>query len=478
MAYNRDLMSTLYRKYRPAKFSDVIGHEAVVSLLRNEIILDIPSHAYLFSGVRGVGKTTFARLIARALNCQNREKIDKKKGKRGVLPGDPCGKCDSCLDLEKGVFPDTVEIDAASNRGIDEIRSLKERVAFAPMRGRYKVYIIDEAHMLTREAFNALLKTLEEPPKHVVFVLCTTEAHKLPETIISRCQWFELKLATPEQLATKLKEIAKAEKVKVDEDVFALVARVAGGSFRDGESLFGSLLAAIEKGKPVDISLAKKILNIPGRSAINRLYRLIIEGNSTDALCRLERLKQRGYSADKLIDALIEEGSLKLFELVSREQISRCIALQKAFIEAKRNMSYLMDSFIALELIIAEFKTEKSSGQAEDGGKKAADNQKEPVVNKAKTVNNREEWGKALLAIESAGCQLAAILSCCAVILAGDTLKVVVKNAFELGVVSAPKNQALLRKELGIHMPDVHGIICEIGTAEDIDEKELGSIFT
>lgn len=494
-------MGALYRKYRPGKFSEVIGHEAVVTLLRNEIVQNTPSHAYLFSGVRGVGKTTFARLIAKALDCQNRKKIDgkSKKGSRmfgGVFPGDPCGECDSCVAIDKGIFPDVLEIDAASHRGIDEIRSIKERVAFAPMRGQYKVYIIDEAHMLTREAFNALLKTLEEPPEFVVFILCTTEPGKLPETIISRCQWFELRLATPDQLATKLKEIAKAEKTNVDEEVFRLVARVANGSFRDGESLFGSLLSAIEQGKSVTLKEARKILNIPGRMALSKLFSLILGGEAILAKQKLEKLKERGYSADKVIDGLIEEGSARLFGSADVCAVKQVAGLQRELVEAKRMSGYLPDAYIAIEIVIAE--NAKEVDEPTDGAKEErkpakpvrqtlkkdtlevtqkAEKPKSKATSKLQKV---DDWNKVVLAIEKTSCQLATILSSSLVYFNDGLLRLVVKNGFELGIVSSAKNQALLRKEVSALLSEVNDIICEKGaqkTAENLEEQDIGAIF-
>lgn len=499
-------MGAIYRKYRPQRFSEVIGHEAVVSLLRNEITSNTPAHAYLFSGVRGVGKTTFARLLAKALNCLNREKIDKRKKGKGISPGDPCGNCDSCISIEKTVFTDVLEIDAASHRGIDEIRSLKERVAFAPMRGRYKVYIIDEAHMLTREAFNALLKTLEEPPAFVVFILCTTEPHKLPETIISRCQWFELKLATPEQLIEKLKEIARAEKIKVDTEVFELVSRVANGSFRDGESLFGSLISAIERGKSITVKDARKILNMPNKLAIANLFGAIIKGNATAAKSRLEKLRKRGFSADKILDGLIEEGSGRLFSDENLEFLSEITKIQHRLIEAKKMCGYLPDPFIALELVIVE--SMKKDGTKDENGQdpctekvvkrktrtfmknkniSAGEKERTKQQNITRAQDEKDwmgNWNKAVLALEKSNCQLVTILLSCVVYLSGNTLRVVARNGFELGVISSPKNQEILRKEVCNAMECVDDIIFEKNenitekTVENVDESDLGSIFT
>jgi len=218
---------SLYRKHRPQGFGDIAGQDHVTRTLRNAIRLGQTSHAYLFTGPRGTGKTSTARVLAAALNCA---------GADGPTP-DPCQTCDRCVRIRQGSALDVIEIDAASNRGIDEIRALRERVQYAPAEGRSKVYIIDEVHMLTTEAFNALLKTLEEPPAHVVFVMCTTEPHRLPATILSRCQRFDFHRLPLQEITARLERIAKEEKLSADAEALALLARAADGSMRDGISL-------------------------------------------------------------------------------------------------------------------------------------------------------------------------------------------------------------------------------------------------
>ena len=217
-----------YTKYRPQKFSEISQPNDVATALANQVRSKKVSHAYLFIGPRGVGKTTTARILAKALNCENLSKT-----------GDPCDKCDACEAIKLGNFLDLIEIDAASNRGIDDIRDLKDKIRLAPSLGKQKVYIIDEVHMLTTEAFNALLKTLEEPPAHATFILCTTEEHKVPDTIKSRCQVFKFKRATVEQIVTKLTEICAKEKIKakIKKEDLEKIARASLGGFRDAETL-------------------------------------------------------------------------------------------------------------------------------------------------------------------------------------------------------------------------------------------------
>lgn len=234
------MSTTLYRKYRPQVFSELVHQTHVVQTLQNQLAANKVAHAYLFCGPRGLGKTTVARILAKAVNCQN------------IQNSEPCNTCASCLEIASGNNLDLIEIDAASNRGIEDIRELREQIKYAPSRGQYKVYIIDEAHMLTKEAFNALLKTLEEPPAHAMFILATTEAHKLPETILSRCQRFDFKKVPLEEMAGVIAKVSGQEGINLPVEVAERIARLSQGHVRDALSLLGQVLALGEK----DISLA------------------------------------------------------------------------------------------------------------------------------------------------------------------------------------------------------------------------------
>jgi DNA polymerase III subunit gamma/tau len=267
-------MSALFLKYRPQTFLDLVGQTSVVKTLQNALKTEKPSHAYLFSGSRGTGKTSMARIFAKGLTCEN------------LNDGNPCGQCDMCIDIAEGNLVDVIEIDAASNRGIDEIRDLREKILFAPNRAKRKVYIIDEVHMLTKEAFNALLKTLEEPPEHAYFLLATTEMHKLPETIISRCQTFIFNRFGLDQLVERLELISKSEKFSVEEEAFQLIARKAEGGLRDAISLLEQISAETESNITTDA--VRDSLGISATETLEQFWSAIEE---KDAEAGLEILK-------------------------------------------------------------------------------------------------------------------------------------------------------------------------------------------
>ena len=262
-------MSTLYRVYRPQHFDETIGQNHIKTALLTAISKKKVGHAYIFSGPRGSGKTTFARLFAKSVNCLNQKK-----------DGNPCNKCEICLEITGGSAVDVIEIDAASNRGVDEIRELRERVIFTPVRAKRKIYIIDEVHMLTREAFNALLKTLEEPPAHVIFVLATTELHKVPETIISRCQRFHFHRASDQELRELLEKTAKAESIPIDTGAIEVLIAQSEGSFRDGLSLLGSLSGVKEK---IGAKELHKLFGLPPQQIIDELV-LSLESGEVESL--------------------------------------------------------------------------------------------------------------------------------------------------------------------------------------------------
>ena len=284
------MYQVLYRKYRPKVFSDVYGQDHVTSTLINEIKENRISHAYLFTGSRGTGKTTCAKILAKAVNCENGEN------------GEPCNECEICRGLDAGTIYDVVEIDAASNNGVDDIRDLREEANYTPTRGRYRVYIIDEVHMLSREAFNALLKTLEEPPAHVIFILATTEVHKLPATILSRCQRFDFKRIQPETMAKRLQQVAGLENMKLDNDAAILISRIADGGMRDALSILDQCAG---RSKEIDSRLVSEIAGIAGREALYELSDAICNQDSSAALNVISNLHQNSYDMERLCVEMI-----------------------------------------------------------------------------------------------------------------------------------------------------------------------------
>ena len=288
---------SFYRKYRPQKFAAVIGEDHVRDTLLTAISEGRVAHGYLFAGPRGIGKTTVARLLAKAINCQKREELNKKSS------GEPCDECDFCKEIKIGKNLDIIEIDAASNRGIDEIRELREKVKFAPASGRYKVYIIDEVHMLTLPAFNALLKTLEEPPAHAIFILATTEAHKVPATILSRVQRFDFHRITKDDIIKNLKLITKNEKLEVEEKALEAIAVAAEGSHRDAISLLEQVASLTPNITFLDV---RTVLGMAKSEEILYIAELIAESDSKKAINKVEELAAQGVESAQIIKELTE----------------------------------------------------------------------------------------------------------------------------------------------------------------------------
>jgi len=287
--------TVLARKYRSLTFDDVVGQDPIAKTLKNAIETGRVAHAYLFSGTRGVGKTTVARILAKALNCL-------KSDEPTVTP---CCKCDSCISVNTGDDIDVIEIDGASNNRVDEIRELRENAIYRPARARYKIYIIDEVHMLTTQAFNALLKTLEEPPEHVKFIFATTEPNKVIATIQSRCQRFDFANINPKQIAGQLKTILKKEKIKYEDDLVLALAKMANGSMRDGLSLLDRLISTGMA--PLTVQLLEDFLGRPNAEKVRRLVEAIGDADAAGTLRATEDLINTGLGEAQVADALTEQ---------------------------------------------------------------------------------------------------------------------------------------------------------------------------
>ena len=286
------MYQVLYRKWRPKTFDDVSGQEHITTTLVNELKSGRINHAYLFTGSRGTGKTTCAKILAKAVNCLSPEN------------GNPCGKCENCIAAEDGSFQDIVEMDAASNRRIDDIRSVIDGAVFTPAKGKYKVYIIDEVHMLTQEAFNALLKTLEEPPSHVIFILATTEVHKLPATIISRCQRFDFHRINPHVIKDRLKYVVEQEGCSITDDAALLIAAIADGALRDALSLTDRCIGL--SGGEITLSVVREAAGLSGRGYVYDMASSCINKNCGEALELIAKLYGESKDMARLCEELTE----------------------------------------------------------------------------------------------------------------------------------------------------------------------------
>lgn len=330
------------RKYRPQLFADVLGQEAIVTTLKNALTGNRVAHAYLFCGSRGTGKTTLARVFAKGLNCD------------GITPeGEPCNECPSCLGLMSSASIDVLEIDGASNRGIDDIRQINETIGYAPASGKYKVYIVDEVHMLTREAFNALLKTLEEPPPKVKFLFATTEPHKIPQTILSRCQRFDLNRISIPLLSQKLKVIAQDLNICCEEEVFTLLAHVSEGSLRDAESLFDQLICYANQShqNPITAAQASAAIGFSSHQVFTELDQAFGEQNLNFAFELADQLFLSGKDFTHFLDMLIEHYRILLkckmgLPISSWDPLQKQKAISSASLYTQEQCLYILDYLV------------------------------------------------------------------------------------------------------------------------------------
>ncbi|MBP5459325.1 MAG: DNA polymerase III subunit gamma/tau, partial [Clostridia bacterium] len=328
----------LYRKWRPQVFADVVGQEHVTRTLMNEVRTGRHSHAYLFTGSRGTGKTTCAKIFAKAVNCEH------------PVDGDPCNCCETCKGIDAGAILDVVEIDAASNNGVDNIREIRDEANFTPVGGKYRVYIIDEVHMLSTGAFNALLKTLEEPPEHVKFVLATTEVHKLPATILSRCQRFDFHRISPEDIAARIAYVASEEGLELTAGAANLIARLADGALRDALSILDQ---CVGQSKTIDENVVNTVVGLAGRDYLFQLAESILHRNSAMALSQIDDLYNRSCDMERLCNELINHfRNLMVCKAVKNpKDLIVCSAVELAAYQssAKRtSMSDILNTLNAL----------------------------------------------------------------------------------------------------------------------------------
>lgn len=362
--------TALYRRWRPQRFAEVVGQEHVIRTLRNAIASGQVAHAYLLAGPRGIGKTSVARLIAKAVNCPK------------AADGEPCDTCPPCVSIREGRFLDLIEIDAASNRGIDEMRDLREKVRFAPSEGQYKVYVVDEAHQLTSEAFNALLKTLEEPPAHVIFVLATTESQKIPATIVSRTQRFDLRRIPHKEMTAHLEKIASSEGMKTDPRALEAIARHAQGSLRDAESILDQLSSFSSDGS-VSLADVSDLLGTADWEDVATLFDGFATGDGSGAVALVGRLVDEGrdlhlfarhaighvralvlmLSTGKPPETVSEEAAARLRDQAARFTLDRLARVAKRLVEAEQQLRTGEGTPLPLELAVLELTTSSATPQ-------------------------------------------------------------------------------------------------------------------
>ncbi len=301
------MYQVIARKYRPQNFESVVGQEAVVTTLKNSITSNRLHHAYLFSGARGIGKTSLARIFAKAINCEKGPTVQ------------PCNECSQCREITQGSSLDVQEIDGASNNSVDEVREIRERLKFLPVSAKNKIYIIDEVHMLSTAAFNALLKTLEEPPPHVIFMFATTEVHKIPATILSRCQRFDLRRIASDLLLQKLRSICEAEKVQANPDSLLLIARESGGALRDAQSLLEQAIAFTQGS--LDFDAVSSMLGLTNNQDVLDVTEEVLKGHSAKALERVQKIYERGHDLKQFtIQWLTHWRNLLIFSSTQSEE--------------------------------------------------------------------------------------------------------------------------------------------------------------
>jgi len=394
---------SIYRKWRPRFFEDIVGQKHITRTLMNAIKLNRIAHAYIFSGPRGVGKTSTARILAKALNCQEG-------------PTDhPCNKCNQCIRINNGQSMDVVEIDGASNRGIDEIRELRSKIGFAPAEGKYKVYIIDEVHMLTNEAFNALLKTLEEPPSQVLFIFATTAPHKVPNTILSRCQCFNFRRISINEIVEKLKKIMEEEKLNIDLSSLRLIAESATGSMRDAESILDQVLAFSEK--KVTYEDVKELLGIIPQKLFLQLTKAIANQDTKEGLELIDKLVREGVDLHQFVQDMIvyihklslikilgnnssyssmpeEENFDQLLELAATIDTKIMIDTIEELNKIEDKIKYHHYPWILLELMVVKMTQDKKDNQKKETVNKTIVNKKgtaEKKIEKSFPKENKKE---------------------------------------------------------------------------------------
>lgn len=475
----------LYRKYRPDSFSEISGQEHIMRVLQNAVKTSNFSHAYIFCGPRGIGKTSVARIMAKAVNC------------KGSKDGNPCNKCASCVSINNQTALDIIEIDAASNRGIDEIRDLREKVKFTPSELKYKVFIIDEVHMLTKEAFNALLKTLEEPPEHALFIMATTEIHKIPATVISRCQRFDFKRISEAELVKRIEKIAKDEGIKIDKKAIAVIAKASEGGLRDAVSFLDQISMNAGNKEITETDIAE-LLGMVDVSKIEKMIEMIESNRKKEGLEFLEELLEAGADIGQLTKGLMSGYREKIQSDLSNNGLTKkYVYAVETLGECNRNFRFSLYPQLSLEVAILkimglkgevpvaaeakneDIKTSKKSiniDELEEKDKiKESETQTKDAEKKESNAsdNSLEKWNQVLFEIKSKNNSIHAFVKESEPTLIGDEIHLVFPYKFHKERIEDRKNRQIVEDAISKVCGHGYRVICKIGQVRSRKDEEM-----
>jgi len=458
----------LYRKYRPQDFAKVGGQEHIMKTLQNAVKASNFSHAYIFCGPRGIGKTSVARIMAKAVNCSSPK------------DGNPCNKCSSCTSVNSQTALDIIEIDAASNRGIDEIRDLREKVKFTPSELKYKVFIIDEVHMLTKEAFNALLKTLEEPPSHALFILATTEIHKIPATVISRCQRFDFKKISREELEKGLVKIVKAEKIKIKQEALNIIAKASDGGFRDAISILDQV--SMNAGnKEITEGEVAELLGMVDGGKISELMDVVEKGDKKEALELLSVLLSRGGDIGQITKGLMSLCREKVKENLENSDLTdKYVYAIEVLSDSNKDFKHALHPQLSLEVAIIKIinkfgdRDRLSRDNSDNSGDAKSNTLKPDMLKKIKDKEEpvREEasgeikWDQVLFEIKSKNNSIHAFVRESEPVFIEDEIKLIFPYKFHKERIEDRRNKKIVEEAIQKVCGREYIVVCELGKAK------------